>query len=224
MKDREEVREFLLRACHDLRAPLRAVTVHAELLERAAQRNGDLEPSLGFVTDGARTINSLVDALSKYALSLHVEPNPLPVSTGVLLRSVLAKLAPEIRDRGAEVTYGDLPRVSGDPDRLMQLLEQLLSNAIRHSGETPRIHISAREEESEWIFAVQDNGPGIDPRDLERIFRPFEKLRPGRGGSGLGLASCREIVAGHGGRIWAESAVGEGTTIYFTLPRQHAPA
>jgi signal transduction histidine kinase len=221
MKDREEVREFLLRACHDLRSPLRAVTVHAELLQRAARKNGDLEQSLGFVADGARTVNSLVDALAKYALSLHVEPNPFPVSTGVLLRSVLAKLAPEIRDSGAEVTYDELPRVSGDPDRLMQLLEQLVSNAIRHSGEAaPRIHISAREEEGEWIFAVQDHGPGIDPRDLERIFRPFERLRPGRSGSGLGLASCREIVTGHGGRIWAESTLGEGTTIYFTLPRQ----
>jgi signal transduction histidine kinase len=219
-QDRQEVRDFLLRACHDLRSPLRAVTVHAELLQRAGQRGDDVEQSLGFVVDGARTVNTLVDALAKYALSLHVEPNPLPVATPVLLRSVLAKLAVEIRETGAEVTHDELPRVSGDPDRLMQLLEDLLRNAVRHSeGTPPRIHISARAEQGEWIFAVQDEGPGIDPRDLERIFRPFERLHPGRGGSGLGLASCREIVAGHGGRIWAKSRPGEGTTIYFTLPR-----
>jgi signal transduction histidine kinase len=219
IEDRQEVRDFLLRACHDLRSPLRAVTVHAELLQRAAEGNGALQQSLGFVTDGARTVNSLVDALAKYALSLQVEPSPTPVSTAALLRSVLAKSAPEIRDSGAEVTYGDLPRVPGDPDRLMQLLEDLLSNAIRHSaGAPPRIHVSARAEEGEWIFSVRDEGPGIDSRDLERIFRPFERLGPARGGSGLGLASCREIVRGHGGRIWAESQPAQGTTIYFTLP------
>lgn len=219
-QDRQEIRDFLLRACHDLRSPLRTVTVHAELLQRAAEKNGDFEQSLGFVVDGARTANTLVEALAKYALSLQVEPNPLPVATPVLLRSVLARLAPEIRETGAEVTYGELPRVAGDPDRLMQLLEELLRNSVRHSaGAPPRIHISARPDEGEWIFAVRDEGPGIDQRDLERIFRPFERLHPGRGGSGLGLASCREIVAGHGGRIWAESRPGEGTTIYFTLPR-----
>jgi chemotaxis family two-component system sensor kinase Cph1 len=220
IQDREELRDFLLRACHDLRSPLRAVTVHAELLQRAAEKNGDLEQNLTFVTDGARTMNSLVDALARYALSLQVEPSPAPVSTAALLRSVLAKSAPEIQASGAEVTYGDLPRVSGDPDRLMQLLEDLLRNAIRHSeGAPPRIHISARAEEGEWIFAVRDEGPGLDPRDLERIFRPFERLGRGNSGSGLGLASCREIVIGHGGRIWAESRPGEGTAILFTLPR-----
>jgi signal transduction histidine kinase len=223
IQDREELRDFLLRACHDLRSPLRAVTVHAELLQRSAEKNGDLQQSLTFVTDGARTVNSLVDALARYALSLQVEPSPAPISTGTLLRSVLAKSAPEIQASGAEVTYGDLPRVSGDPDRLMQLLEDLLRNAIRHStGAPPRVHISARAEEDKWIFAVRDEGPGIDPRDLERIFRPFERLRPGPDGSGLGLASCREIVAGHGGRIWAESGTGQGTTIYFSLPRSES--
>jgi signal transduction histidine kinase len=194
--------------------------VHAELLQRSGEKPGDFQQSLSFVADGARTVNSLVDGLAKYALSLQVEPSPSPVSTATLLRSVLAKSAGEIQASGAEVTYGELPRLPGDPDRIMQLLEALLSNAIRHSAAaTPRIHISARAEDSEWIFAVSDQGPGIDPRDLERIFRPFERLQPGRGGSGLGLASCREIVAGHGGRIWAESKPAEGTTIYFTLPR-----
>jgi signal transduction histidine kinase len=219
-KDRQEMRDFLIRACHDFRAPLRAVTTNAELLLRAPEQRADFEKCLGFLVTGARNANALVDGLASYALALHVQPGPVPVPVEVLLRNALAKLAAEIRSSGAEITYDELPRVTGDADRLLQLLENLLGNALRHRGDAaPRIHISARAQGDEWIFAVRDNGPGIEPEELERIFRPFERLRPGNGGSGLGLASCREIVTGHGGRIWAESAPGQGATFYFTLRR-----
>jgi signal transduction histidine kinase len=100
----------------------------------------------------------------------------------------------------------------------MQLFENLLRNAIQQRGEVPpRIHISAQENPSQWLFAFSDNGLGIEAEDLERIFRPFERLGRHHGGAGLGLAICREIVAGHGGRIWAESKPGAGTTIHFTI-------
>jgi two-component system, chemotaxis family, sensor kinase Cph1 len=218
--DRQDWRGFLLRLSHDLRASLRAVRTNAELLLQGAhKREGpEFEQLLGFLVNGARNADSLADGLTNFALALHVQRNPLPVSTGVLLRGVVAKLSAEIRGSGAEVTYDDLPRVTGDPDRLMQLFENLVRNAIQHGGDgAPRIHVSAREQGAEWIFSIRDNGPGIEAEDLERIFRPFERLKRDRGGAGLGLAICREIVAGHGGRIWAESVVGQGTTLYFTL-------
>jgi signal transduction histidine kinase len=219
--DPQDWGDFLLRACHDLRAPLRAVTVNAELLRRRPEsREGpEFERILNFMTDGASNAGLLLDGLSNYAQALRVQPNPLLISTGVLLRSVLAKLAPEIQASGAEVIAGDMPRVACDPDRVMQMFENLLRNAIEQRGEAaPFIHITAREEGPEWIFAVRDNGPGIESEDLERIFRPFERLRRTHAGAGLGLTICRQIAAGHGGRIWAESAAGAGVTFYFTLP------
>jgi signal transduction histidine kinase len=212
--------DFLLRACHDLRAPLRAVTANAELLlQRPEKREGpEFEQILNFMTAGATNAGLLVDGLSNYAQALRVQPNPLVISIGILLRSVLAKLAPEIQASGSEVIAGDMPRVACDPDRVMQMFENLLRNAIEQRGDAaPRIHVTSREEGTEWIFAVQDNGPGIDAEDLERIFRPFERLRRTHPGAGLGLTICRQIATAHGGRIWAESAVGAGTTVYFTL-------
>jgi signal transduction histidine kinase len=220
-QDRQMLRDFLLRACHDLRTPVRAVRTNAELLRKTPQRHEgpEFEQILDFLVNGARNLDSLVDGIENYALALRVQggsSQSLPAA--VLLRGVLLKLAAEIRGIGAEITYDDLPRVTGDPDRLMQVLENLLRNALQHSGDAaPRIHISAREQAGEWIFAVHDDGSGLEAEDLERIFRPFERLRSEHGGVGLGLAICREIVAGHGGRIWAESALGTGTTFYFTI-------
>ncbi|MEO8663604.1 MAG: ATP-binding protein [Bryobacteraceae bacterium] len=218
--DRQELREFLLRACHDLRAPLRAVRATSELLVKLPdKREGpDFDQLLGLVVNGAIGANSLVDGITNYALALQVQLSARPVPTRALLGGVLVQLAPEIRAAGAEITYDELPLVTGDADRLMQLFENLVRNAIQYRGEAaPRVHVGAREEDGRWTLSVGDNGAGIDAQDLERIFRPFERMSRKRDGAGLGLAICREIVRGHGGRIWAESELGQGTTIYFTL-------
>jgi len=115
------------------------------------------------------------------------------------------------------VTYEELPRVRGNPDALIQLFEQLIRNAIDHRGDAAaRVHISAATMDEGWQVAVQDHGPGVDASELEGIFEPFERLHGS--GPGLGLAICRAIVEGHGGRIWAESQLGKGCTIRFTLP------
>jgi len=137
----------------------------------------------------------------------------------VLLRGVLMKLGKEIRESGAKVTYGVLPEVQGNPDRLMQLWENLLRNAIVHRGETaPEIEIAARQEGDLWLIVVRDHGPGIDADLLEKAFQPFERLPSPCRGSGLGLATSRAIVERHGGRIWAESEPGSGASFHFTLP------
>jgi chemotaxis family two-component system sensor kinase Cph1 len=216
----QDWRAFLLRAAHDLRAPLRAVRTNAELLLKDPEkRDGpEFQQLLGFLVNGARNADALVDGLSNYALALQVQPNSLPVSTAVLLNTVRAKLAQEIRATEAEVTNGELPRVHGDPDRLAQVLENLVRNAIQHRADrAPRIHVEVQERDGDWLFAVRDNGPGIEAEDQERIFRPFEKLSRDRGACGLGLAICREIVTRHGGKLWMESEPGQGSTFYFTI-------
>lgn len=221
-RDRE-LSEFLFRACHDIRTPVRAVRAHAELLLKSSERpaTADFEERLRFIADGARKIDLLADGLASYAIALRIDEGSFQsAAMDVLLRIALAKLGKELRENEAEVTYDSLPRVTGDPDRLSQLFEILLANTLRHRGAAaPRVHISAETHENCWRVAVQDNGPGVEAAHLERIFNPFERLhRKHGGGPGLGLTVARTIVERHGGKIWAESNAGLGTTFLFTIP------
>ena len=219
----KEISEFLLRLCHDLRTPLRAIQAHTALVlrESGSSRSLDMEERLGFISDGIERVDRLTDGLSRYAIALRIDRNLFrPSSMDVLLRAALRKLEPELRENDAQVGYDPLPRVLGDPDRLAELFESLLLNAVRHRGsDAPRIHVSAENREGAWLFAVRDNGPGIEAAYLERIFNPFERL-PSKGiaGPGLGLAISRAIVEAHGGKIWAEPADGEGAAFFFTIP------
>jgi signal transduction histidine kinase len=215
--------EFLLRLCHDLKTPLRSIRANAELLLRGGPTTeaSDVEKRLGFIVEGARRIELLADGLTSYSMALEIMRGAFqPTPMGVLLRVVLAKLDRELRDAGATVSYGDLPRILGNPDRLMQVLENLVRNAIHYRGpEAPVIHITAQKRGDEWLFAVRDNGPGVEAAYLETIFKPFERLRGAEGaGAGMGLTICRAIVERHGGRIWAESNAGAGSAFLFTLP------
>jgi signal transduction histidine kinase len=220
-----DVSEFLLHACHDLRTALRAIRAHSDLLlkdRQAAQMSG-LEERLGFIVDGARKIDRLTDGLASYSIGLQIQRGLFQSTPmNVLLRTVLAKLDRELRANDARVTCDELPRLAGDPDRLMEVFENLLQNALHHRGSVPPvIHITADRRAEEWLFAVRDNGPGLEAADLESIFRPFVRLHGKRNaGPGLGLAICRVIVERHGGRIWAESQCGAGATFFFTLPAE----
>ena len=181
----------------------------------------DLSERLGFIIDGARKIDLLVDGITSYSIALEIERESFqPTAMEVMLRTALAKLDQELRSHDAKVSYGKLPRVPGDPDRLIQVFENLLRNALQHRGEAPpSVNISAERRAEEWLFAVRDNGPGVEAAYLETIFRPFERLHGRqRQGPGLGLTVCREIVERHGGRMWAESQAGSGATFFFTLP------
>ena len=163
----------------------------------------------------------LLDGLASYSVALQTEPGSFqPVSIDVILRTVLARLDKDLRDNEARVTHDKLPRVWGNPDLIMQVLENLLRNAVRHRGHvSPRIHITAEKQVHGWLFAVRDNGPGVEAACQESIFKPFERVHRNENvGPGLGLAICREIVERHGGRIWVESEVGTGSTFLFTLP------
>jgi light-regulated signal transduction histidine kinase (bacteriophytochrome) len=214
--------EFILRACHDLRAATRAVRTQSELLQRNRETSSDsaLDERLGLIVEGARQIDLLVDGLSAYSLALQTDPASFrSISIGILLRSVLMKLNKDLRESGGEVSYGDLPVVTGNPDRLMQLLENLLRNALQHRGQvTPHIDITAVREEKFWLITVRDNGPGLESAFIEKIFMPFERLPGQHHGVGLGLAIARVIVERHGGRIWAETGAESGTVFRFTLP------
>jgi light-regulated signal transduction histidine kinase (bacteriophytochrome) len=220
-----ELSEFLSRACHDLRGPLRAMRSHAELVLKhgAAPPGSDLERSLGFIVDGSVQAAALVDGLTDYSLALQIDPGTFQsVPLEVILRAALAKLAGYLRENHAEVSYEKLPVLQGNADRLMQLFEQLVDHSVRHRGpDEPRVRITAESRSEDWLFRVRNNGPGIEAEFLEKIFKPFARFH-GRERPGPGLATCRAIVERHGGAMWAESAPGEGTTFCFTLPAEGA--
>jgi light-regulated signal transduction histidine kinase (bacteriophytochrome) len=224
LKSDLEVSEFILRACHDLRSSTRAVRIHSELLMKdpEAARNSTFEERLGYVVEGARKIDSLLDGLTKYSLALQTDAATFQsTATAVLLRTALMKLDKELRACAGKVTYDELPRVNGDPDRLMQVFENLIRNSLVHRSEKPpQIHVCACLQGTDWVFEVRDNGAGVEAADLERIFRPFERLKGGeRTGVGLGLTISRAIVERHHGRMWVESKPGDGATFFFTLPK-----
>jgi signal transduction histidine kinase len=219
-KSDRDISEFLLRACHDVRAAARGVRAHSELLSRdaASAGNPDLDRRIGFIVEGARKIDSLMDGLSNYSVALQIEPGSFQtVSLEIVMRAAIAKANKDLRESAGEVDAGPLPAVLGNADRLIQLFEQLIRNALVHRGEdAPRVSVRAERDAEGWLFTVRDNGMGIEPDSLEAIFKPFERLHGA--GAGMGLAICREIVNRHGGRIWAEAPVDGGAEIRFRLP------
>lgn len=213
-----DMSDLLFRACHELRTDLRSIQIQAQ---RILKTGGNVPESAGIVLDNSRKLELLADGLTSYATALHIDEGSFqPVRLDVILRTVLAGLDQELHANNAEVIYNGLPSVLGDPDRLADLLKNLLQNALRHRGSaTPRICITAEKQADHWRLAVKDNGPGIEPPYLETVFKPFERLHGReREGPGLGLAICRAIIERHGGNLWADCEPGNGCTFRFTLP------
>jgi light-regulated signal transduction histidine kinase (bacteriophytochrome) len=214
-----ELGEFLLRACHDLRGPLRTVRTHAELLAKngVAGQGSDAKQSLAFVVSGAAAAGAVLDGITDYALALAIDTSRFhPVPLDVIVRGALARLSAQLRASGAQVSYDDLPSVPGDADRLLQLFEYLVERAVRGEPNRPRIHISAQPENGAWLFTMRDNAGGMNAEVWETVFTPFARVHANQR-PGPGLATCRMIVERHGGRMWAESDPGGGV-FRFTLP------
>jgi signal transduction histidine kinase len=222
-RSNEELAQFAHVVSHDLQAPIRMVKCFSELL--ALRYRGQLDTTgeefTDTIQDGASTMEVLTRTLLHYAT---VGQEPLTqdfVELRSVVEAVMTTLQPTIEELGAEVLLDDLPEVSGDRVLLQQLVQNLVSNALKYRDPmvTPRIRIGAEQAEQEWIVSVKDNGRGVAPADRERIFLPLTRLHGSEiFGTGMGLAVCRKIVERHGGKIWVESALGAGAAFYFTLP------
>ncbi|HTA71842.1 MAG TPA: ATP-binding protein [Bryobacteraceae bacterium] len=219
----ENLREFAHVASHDLQEPLRSVAGFSELLRRKYKGKLDdqADEFIELINSGAIRMQNLIRALLEYSratASSAAEP-VAPVDSAAALRVALDNLNTAIQSTGASIQTLELPTVKAHEIALVQLFQNLISNAIKYSKEHPLIQISAQRDAEFWKFSVADNGIGIDPHDQERIFHIFKRAHGDEyPGSGIGLAICSRIVERYGGRIWVEGAPGQGSTFYFSLP------
>ncbi|MBE2183333.1 MAG: PAS domain S-box protein [Anaerolineae bacterium] len=224
-RSNKELEQFAYIASHDLQEPLRMVTSYLQLIEqRLGERlDSDEKEFMAYAVDGANRMKGLIQALLVYSRVGRSTQEYESVSIQKVLETVVQNLKISIEDTDADLQIGSMPEILGSENQLVQLFQNLISNALKFAGdESPRISISAEEQGSFWRFEVKDNGIGIEPEFLDRIFIIFKRLhsRDEYDGTGIGLAICRKIVESHGGKIWANSQPGEGTMFNFTLPRK----
>lgn len=220
-----ELERFAYVASHDLQEPLRMVTSFLQLLKKRYDDKLDetAVQYINFAVDGAERMKTLIMDLLDYSrVGSNTEPNE-DVDLNLLIEDVRDVFGKTIDEVKATITVSPLPIVKGTRTQLFQLFQNLISNAIKYqSKESPKIQIRYKEEQDHYLFEVQDNGIGIDPAFHEKIFVIFHRLhsRSEYGGTGIGLAICKKIVERHNGNIWVKSAVGEGSTFFFTLSKR----
>jgi signal transduction histidine kinase len=214
---------FAHAVAHEIKSPLAAARLQIDLARGEVEDAGGPVRALVHLEraeDMVVRTTALIADLLRFGV---VEPGAEPVAVGHVLQEAIDELEPEIAACGASIEVGEMPRLPADRTKLRQLFANLLANALKYRREdappTVRVHAEPGGVDG-WTFSVADDGIGMDPQDLDRVFGLFQRGHdPQRyPGSGLGLALCRQIVEGHGGRIWAESEPGAGTTIRFSLP------
>jgi chemotaxis family two-component system sensor kinase Cph1 len=221
-QDTQSVRDFISRAVHDLREPLRGIRLGSRLVLADGRDSLDENAVKGaqYLTDSVDRMETLIHDIAEYCYAevrnLEFEETDLKD----VLDEIRRELAGELKSTGAVITHDPLPTVVGDSCSLAIVFTCLIGNACKfRSDAAPSIHIGAMRQELNWMLSVRDNGLGFDPAYRERIFRPFEKLNGKQyPGSGLGLSLAKRIIEQHGGQISAESQPGLGATICFSLP------
>jgi len=221
-KQEELRRQFVAEVAHELRTPLTVIQGNME-----AMVDGVLPPT----PEHLSSLNSQVVVLSRLVTDLRtlsladagrLEVKPVPLDIGEVAGQALVVVGPQAGEKGIrlERDLPALPRVLADPQRVLQILHNLLANALRHTPAEGRIRLEARPGNGELVLSLSDTGPGIPPEDMPYLFQRFHRHRAG--GSGIGLAVVKALVEAQGGRVWAESRVGQGSTFYFTLPLAEA--
>ena len=221
-RSNEELEQFASATSHDLKEPLRVITSFLQILDE--QYHDQLSPEAARYITGsisaADRMYTLINDLLTYSRVMKKDRTLVPVKCSNILDAVLNNLKIAVDQSGAIVTSDPLPTLNLNESEMVEVLQNLISNALKYRGkDPPRIHVSAKRSETAWIFSVQDNGIGIEPKYFERIFKIFQRLHTREiPGTGIGLAICKKIIDYHGGRIWVESELGKGSTFFFTIP------
>lgn len=220
----QELESFCYSVSHDLRMPLRHIDGYVGLLERelGPAASAEARRCLGVVAESTRNMGRLIDDLLAFSRMARQELGDEEVDPDVLVREIVAMLAPQTAGRRIEWRISPLPRVRGDAALLRQVFANLIDNAIKYTGprELAVIEVgSRREPDGQQLFYVRDNGVGFDMRYAEKLFGVFQRLHRSDqfAGTGIGLANVRRIIVRHGGRVWAEAEEGRGAAFYFTL-------
>ena len=199
------------------------VTSFTQLLAQryGGQLDSDADQIIGFAVDGAKRMEALIRDLLTYS-RLSVKGRPFEsTNCETVLDLTINNLQLLIKETNTSITINSLPTLLADHSQLLQLWQNLITNAIKYrSDKPPQIEIGAKVQNNQWLFSVKDNGIGIDSSYYERVFAIFQRLhtREKYPGTGIGLAVCQKIVDRHGGKIWVESESGQGSTFYFTIP------
>lgn len=220
----QDLEHFAAVAAHDLKSPLATISGYLSLLvdESKDILNKDSIEYIDVMVRASERMRSLIDRLLEFARLTKADRPLGSVNIKNVVEVALENLTDSIQRTNAKITYGQLPVVIGDVDLLTQLFQNLIANAIKFLGsEPPEIRIEAKDNDGMWIVSIKDNGIGFNPKDKEDIFTLYKKLHGDNDyqGAGIGLATCRKVVDLHGGKIWADSKPGLGSTFYFTLPK-----
>ena len=223
-KSNEELEHFAYVASHDLQEPLRKIGSFTELLARKYQDKLDDKAGayIGYIVDGAHRMQILINDLLSFSRVTTKGREFAAVDCNALLARVQQDIEFAVKEKDASLSVAELPTVMADEVQLGQVFQNLIANAIKYceAGKRPEVRVIAKKSGAEWVFSVSDNGIGIDPQHFERIFQLFQRLhtREEYSGTGIGLALCKKIIERHGGHIWVESALGKGSTFFFTIP------
>nr|WP_319374782.1 PAS domain S-box protein [uncultured Methanobacterium sp.] len=218
-----ELEQFAYVASHDLQEPLRMITSFLQLLQRRYehQLDSDAHEFIQFAVDGATRMQEMVNDLLAYSRIERKTGKFEDVNTEDILKQIIFDSQLLIEENNADISYDNLPVVRADYPQMVQVFQNLLSNSIKYNNQKrPKIHISAEKRDNDWVFKVEDNGIGIDPKHGERVFKIFQRLhaRDEYNGTGIGLAIVKRIIERHGGAIWYDSQPGQGATFYFNIP------
>ena len=219
-----ELDQFAHIASHDLREPLRTITNFIQLLlENNTEKLGpDAEKYAYFIVDGADRMKRLIQDLLEFS---HVGRKDLVrkiISVGEIVERIRFSLSTDLQKSGGKIVFEGSCTLTANPSSFQQLLQNLISNALKFRGdEKPILTLTAVEQGNFWLFALKDNGIGINKEHQQIIFQIFQRLHKSEAypGTGMGLAICEKIVHKHGGRIWVESEIDKGATFFFTIPR-----
>ena len=220
----DDLRQFAHVTSHDLREPLRSISSFASLLEMRYKGKIDDDASefIGFITGGVKRMDKLLADLLAYSVVGIFNHEYTKVNTAEIIEMIIQKLHKEKATQGVRISIQDLPVITASYKHMVQLFEHVIDNSIKFRGEDrPEIIIKAEKREDEYLFSVRDNGIGMDEAYKEKIFGLFLRLHTKKSkytGTGVGLSICKKIVEQHKGKIWIESKLGEGTTVFFRLP------
>lgn len=225
VRSNAELQQFAKIASHDLQEPLRSIEGYTTLLAKRykGKLDKDFDEFVDFILDAVSRMVQLIQAVLTHSRIGATDLKPVEmVDMNEVVATANDNLSALIAENNARIEFGELPHVVANKSEMLQLFQNLVGNAIKYRGEKdPVIKIAAEENVHEWVFSVEDNGIGIDPKYSEKIFDMFARLhgKTQYSGTGIGLAICKKIVETHGGRIWVQSEPGHGSIFLFTLHR-----